>query len=92
MVEIEIIVQKYTKEFILNAIRSKINEIFKKIEFFSFLTQYVIFMTNNRRKLDYRAKIHKRIGFEPNSIENKPNIIKNRIFSFFVSVHHFYDR
>ena len=73
-VENEIIVQKYTKELILNAIRSKINEISKKIQFFRFFTFCVIFTTNKRRKWDYRAKIHKRIHSERNPIEIKKNI------------------
>ena len=73
-VEKQIIVQKYTKELILNAFRSKINEIFKKYRIFSFFDSVCQFFTNKRRKRDYRAKIHKRIDFERNPIENKRNI------------------
>ena len=88
----EIILQKYTKELILNAIRSKINEISKKIEFFRFFTFCVIFMSNKHRKWDYHAKIHKRIDFERNRTEIKRNFKKNRIFSFFYFERHFYDK
>ena len=76
-------VQKYTKELILNAFRSKINVILIKNEFYGFLIQYVIFMTNKRRKLDYGAKIDKRIDFERNPFENKRNISKKSIFFCF---------
>ena len=68
----------------MNAIRLKIEEIFQKNSFFfHFLTQCYIFITNKRRKRDYRAKIQKRIDFERNPIENKQIFQKNRIFSFF---------
>ena len=38
-------------------------------------------MTNKRRKIDYCVKIHKRIDFERNQIENKRNIKKIENFS-----------
>ena len=82
-VENEIIVQKYTKKLILNGFRLKINEILKKNWIFWFFTEYVICMTNKRRKWDYRAKIHKKIDFERNPIKINEILKKNRIFSFF---------
>ena len=48
-------------------------------------------MSNKRRKLDYRAKIHKRIDFERNPIENKGIFQKNRIFFYFDSERNFND-